>query len=219
MKEEWKVYIKGVPDRGAEVIKVLEDIGGRDSYLRKGEKDDWLYYIDHEGKIDYDYLESEISKIIMDNYREIKLPEKWKDGDILYNETNKVFAVVKFECNFNTDIVVPYFVSHYGKYLTKESICKRDFRLATKSEITQFHERLHHSLGKDWDAEKKRLIDLKWKPEIDETFWFISGNNRILSLKWNNSHTDNEFFDFGNCFKTKEEAEAMVEKIKKLLKG
>lgn len=34
-----------------------------------------------------------------------------------------------------------------------------------------------------------------------------------------NDSIDNNYFDFGNCFKTKEEAEAMAEKIKKLLKG
>lgn len=75
MKEEWKVYIKGVRGRGNEVIKVLEDIGDINSCRYTGEKDDGLYYIDHEGKIDYEYLEDEIAKIIMDNYREIKLPD------------------------------------------------------------------------------------------------------------------------------------------------
>lgn len=29
MKEKWKVYIKGVPGRGDEVIKILEDLGAK----------------------------------------------------------------------------------------------------------------------------------------------------------------------------------------------
>lgn len=78
MNESQKVYIKGVPGRGAEVIKALEDRGGRDGYLCSGKVDDFIYYINHKGNIDFEYLYTEIAKIIMDNYREIKLPEQWK---------------------------------------------------------------------------------------------------------------------------------------------
>lgn len=40
MKEEWKVYIKGVRGRGNEVIKVLEDIGDINSCRYTGEKEE-----------------------------------------------------------------------------------------------------------------------------------------------------------------------------------
>ena len=36
MKEEQKVYIKGVKNRGTEVIKLLEDLGGINSYHCSG---------------------------------------------------------------------------------------------------------------------------------------------------------------------------------------
>ena len=97
MTEAWKVYIKGVPGRGAEVLKVLEDLGGRNGYLYQGENDEWVYYIDHEGNINYEYLDSEIAKIIMDNYREIKLPERWKDGDVLVDNDNPNRFVIKLD--------------------------------------------------------------------------------------------------------------------------
>lgn len=32
MKEEWKVYIKGVPSRGKEVNKALIDLGAKKCY-------------------------------------------------------------------------------------------------------------------------------------------------------------------------------------------
>lgn len=27
--------------------------------------------------------------------------------------------------------------------------------------------------GKDWDVDKKQIVDYKWKPEIGDTFYFI----------------------------------------------
>lgn len=54
---------------------------------------------------------------------------------------------------------------------------------------------------------------------IGEIYWVVSANSNIVPYKWDNDSIDNSYFDFGNCFKTKEEAEAMAEKIKKLLKG
>lgn len=73
MKKEWKVYIKGVEGRGDEVIKTLTNLGGANDFSY-GTNEDLLYFINHDGKIDSIYLSSETAKIIMDNYKEIKLP-------------------------------------------------------------------------------------------------------------------------------------------------
>lgn len=221
MTEEWKVYIKGVRGRGNEVVEVLEDLGGRDGYLYDGylytgKNEERIYYINHNGKIDYEYLNSEIAKIIMDNYKEIKLPEQWKDGDILYSDTDKEFAVFKDKWKLDSDKFLAYFATCHGGYLTLQAIRRRDFRLTTKLEVEQFYEYLH-SIGKDWDAEKKQLVDWKWKPKKGERYWFIGGHGQIRSYVWNNDFADIDFFNFGNYFKTKEEAEAMAKKIKKLL--
>lgn len=218
MKEEWKVYIKGVPNRGNEVIKILEDLGAKNSNEYKCCYADYLYYIGHDGNIHLEYEEREEAKIIMDNYREIKLPEKWKDGDILYNETNKEFAVVKYKCKFDSDVVVTYFVTCYGTYLTNKSIYTGNFRLATKSEITQLHEHLH-AIGKDWDAEKKQLVDWKWKPKENDSYYYIDHYADIVPDTWDGCNVDAARYSFGNCFRTEEEAKVMAEKVKKLLKG
>ena len=42
-----------------------------------------------------------------------------------------------------------------------------DYRLATNSEVKRFH-KLLNKCGKDWDGEKKQLVDLKWKPKFNE---------------------------------------------------
>lgn len=57
----------------------------------------------------------------------------------------------------------------------------------------------------------------RWKPEDREKFWFIDrdGNaNFHMRTEWD---SDNDKYDFGNCFQSKEEAEAAAEKVKALL--
>lgn len=52
-----------------------------------------------------------------------------------------------------------------------------------------------------------------WKPESNETYFYISGCGVISSRIWiNNNDTNNKYYEIGNCFKTKEEAEFALEK-------
>lgn len=53
-----------------------------------------------------------------------------------------------------------------------------------------------------------------WKPENNETYFYISGHGRINYHKWNNDSTDNRYYEIGNCFKTEEEAKFALEKLK-----
>lgn len=53
-----------------------------------------------------------------------------------------------------------------------------------------------------------------WKPENNETYFYISGYGVISSYKWINDTTDNGYYEIGNCFKTKEKAEFALEKVK-----
>lgn len=59
----------------------------------------------------------------------------------------------------------------------------------------------------------------QWKPGMNEPYLAITTEGNITDFVWNGSLFDKNVFGFGNCFKTKEEAEIMLEKIKKLLKG
>lgn len=53
-----------------------------------------------------------------------------------------------------------------------------------------------------------------WKPKRGELFFYISGRGYIFSSKWINSYICNEYYSIGNCFKTKEEAEFALEKVR-----
>ena len=83
MEEKKKVWIRGRKGRGSEIKKILKGLGAKVCGLDCNE-DGCIYFIDHENGIDVTFSDSEIAQIIMDNYKEIKLPgQEWKDGDVL----------------------------------------------------------------------------------------------------------------------------------------
>jgi hypothetical protein len=210
MKDEQKVWIRGVEGRGKEVIKTLENLGGKNVDGIEGDEPNTLYYITHFGNIyfieDYD----EMANIIMDYYKEIKLPEQWKDGDILATDEGE-FCVLKGTAGSST----PYFES----YLAYTGTEGHKWHLATEEEVAKFHEYLHDKHGKEWDAEKRQLVDWKWKPKEDEYYYFFDEMMQTHRNEWEDSPMDQHLFEVGNCFRIREEAEAMAKKIKKLLKG
>ena len=63
----------------------------------------------------------------------------------------------------------------------------------------------------------------RWKPELEETFFiivFIYGESFCVSeLRWDGVDVDEETYRLGNCFQTREEAQAMADKLNALLKG
>lgn len=219
MKEEWKVYIKGVPNRGDEVIKILEDLGAKNSNEYKCCYADYLYYIGHDGNIHLEYEEREEAKIIMDNYRKINLSEKWKDGDLLvcHMLSGNRYAVYSDDSELMTfNAIITYVDVDNHTYGINGLFDKEDFKLASNEEYKEFYDLLHKH-GKDWDSEKKQLVDLKWKPKDGEDYWtVIVGIENKLKLTWFGTKADEARYKLCNCFKTREEAEVMAEKVKNL---
>lgn len=208
---------------------MLTDLGGKDVDGMKCEEPDTIYFINHSGDIDFIEDYDEQASIIMDCYKEIRLPEQWKDGDILINNNGTDYKVFwEYNSDSDTAFYAHNMSMHVNGTLTKDSggiwhgcklLCFRKYyRLATPSEVNHFHELLH-KLGKEWNAEKKELVEWRWKPKKGESYWFIGHHGLINDYIWGSNFTDIQLFDFGNCFRTRKEAEVMAEKIKKLLKG
>ena len=78
MKDEQRVYIKGNAEKGNEIIKLLEDLGGRNSNCMDGKNTNSYYFINPNGVIistagSGGYL----LPFIKEFYKEAKLP-RWK---------------------------------------------------------------------------------------------------------------------------------------------
>ena len=57
----------------------------------------------------------------------------------------------------------------------------------------------------------------RWKPRKGNEFFSIYTDGAIEQYIWEGSEYDNQIHQFGNCFKTREEAELMRDKIRDLL--
>lgn len=77
MKDSQKVYIRGIKNRGAEVIKLLEDLGGINSYHCSGDCNTLYYYIGPDGNINCEDIGgSEVYLFLKEFYKEISLERK-----------------------------------------------------------------------------------------------------------------------------------------------
>lgn len=217
MKDCHKVYIKGNPNRGAEVIKALTDLGGINSESYAGDYEKALYYINPKGKIEYiyDYEFSPECLLVKEFYREITLPkEKWTDGDLLvkYNGDKKEYIVYS-----NNEIIKAYICVSEKGYTTKVLYYVGDAKIASKDDIKCFQELLHKN-GKEWDFKNKKLIDWRWKPENNEDYWYLNDVGEICHTSYNQFIIrDNKHIAIGNCFKSEVDAFAARLRIKEIL--
>lgn len=57
-----------------------------------------------------------------------------------------------------------------------------------------------------------------WRAKSGERYYFIASNGRVSSYPNDNDYTDDYHYEFGNYFKTREQAESALKKVKHLLK-
>ena len=59
-----------------------------------------------------------------------------------------------------------------------------------------------------------------WKPKDGEKYYCVSGGGDVVDVDFDaNNINDREYVDFGNCFRTRKEAEAGRERVRAALKG
>ena len=63
-----------------------------------------------------------------------------------------------------------------------------------------------------------QIIKLPWKPKDGENYWTVE-EDHILCDSWDNDMMDYSYLKLGNCFRTKEEAEANADRIRKEIMG
>ena len=60
-------------------------------------------------------------------------------------------------------------------------------------------------------------MSTRWKPSFGDRYWTVSIEGYAHPTQWYDDGFDNNVHAFGNCFKTREQAEVALEKIKKVL--
>lgn len=116
---------------------------------------------------------------------------KYKQGDTLQNQTYK------------------------RKIL---GICGEVIFLSAMGDHERTAEALFYSMCTEKDLEMYgfSLEKRKWEPQSGEEFWYINSMGTVFRDTWVSSSEDCAHLAFGNCFETKEQAEAYAEKIRAL---
>lgn len=152
-----------------------------------------------------------------------KAVQEFNDGDFVYSINNVCEFVMiynsKRECscaNYHASIYIGQYENHVS--YNYWSVCY-DARIATEEEKQILIDAMHAD-GKDWYADKKQIVDYKWKPNYREVYYHIdySLDIQINSLVWYGDALDEIYFSNGNCFKTKEEAQKYADKFFEILK-
>lgn len=89
-------------------------------------------------------------------------------------------------------------------------------RYATEEEKNKLFDKIKEE-GLEWDADKKELVKLRWKPKYNEEYWCPSWlySDGVVPFfdQWSNSNTDNIYLNKGWVYKTEEECQAFCDKL------
>ena len=71
----------------------------------------------------------------------------------------------------------------------------------------------HNYTQKELEKEGYKLVEEDWLPTHGYRYWFVSGDGIIEWSEWVNDNSDKGYIKMGNCFKSKEQAEAYKQKL------
>jgi hypothetical protein len=57
----------------------------------------------------------------------------------------------------------------------------------------------------------------QWQPTHEELFWYVDSDGDLVQKNWFDSNTDRRKLDFGNCFRSREQAREARDRIKALV--
>ena len=152
---------------------------------------------------------------------------QFKDGDVVvyhYGEDATTIAILQGE----VDTISKYlFIEDYVSLDSVEGLlldsnytdAATDVRYATEEEKQKLFDALAKE-GKTWDAEKKAVVDLKWKPKIGDKYNHPMCSITDDGMRYGSAtatHTDSLFdkrlIKQNLAFKTKEECEEFCQRL------
>ena len=160
---------------------------------------------------------------------EVELKEKWepRNGDICYLEGSYhyVFIFKEVICDYVLYSYINLCLDVDTLFCMKDNIVSstadiKIFRPATDTEKQLLFDALAKK-GKMWDAQKKAVVDLpRWRAERDCRYYYIKNCDATIHPGDDNRfEVDNNLYESGNYFKTKEAAERVAEQIREIFKN
>ena len=143
-------------------------------------------------------------------------PDKWepKDGDVIAFGT-KGIGIFKTYCSTGHEEYATY-VNEL--HFNENGWVNDNMRPATEEEKQRLFDALAKE-GKRWNAEEKRIEDLpRWRALYNENYYLIGSELTVDCQSEIGYVVDDNRYNAGNYFKTREAAERAAEEIRKILK-
>lgn len=152
--------------------------------------------------------------------------KEFKDGDILIDDRKlsefpcKIIMIYKgakseggcYECYIFRNLM--------GSLVINEGCCNSEFvkiRLATEEEKAEFFAEMKEQ-GLQWNAEEKRVEKIRWRAKEGEDYYYITGRGHVVGDEEGGLPEDIERYEFGNYFRTREQAAEAAKRVRETLK-
>ena len=140
--------------------------------------------------------------------------QEFKDGDVLcsiYNDTILIFKDVN-------KIGRDYFNSHYNNGGVDDKVwCSKSFRYATEEERQLLFEKMKEQ-GLRWNAKEKRVEKIRWRACVGKGYYFFNPSLDVIKIEECRSVICSEHYLASNYFRTNEQAEEAVKRVKETLR-
>ena len=144
-----------------------------------------------------------------------------KDGDVVTvtNETGGNYTCFFKDC-VNGDVYSYGGLNNLYNMLFEIGLvcCSKKLKTihpATEEEKKLLFNKLKEE-GYEWDAEKKKVVKIKWKPVLGEVYFrieFVDHEFRYADWNWKNSTYEIKAYEGGWCFKTKEKCQEFCNRL------
>ena len=143
-----------------------------------------------------------------------------KDGDILFIKSSCDNIIIYKESGCGICRYVNFSNNRY-LYTDDLIVCDKDdvkeIRPATEEEKQKLFDKLKEE-GYEWDAEKKEVVKLKWKPKVGDTYYRPDFNRCMFMCyegrcRYDTMRYIKDCIEKGWCFKTKEECQEFCNRL------
>ena len=143
--------------------------------------------------------------------------QEFKDGDVLcgiYDDDDTIL-IFKDVSKIGRD----YFDSHYNSDGVDDKVwCSKSFRYATEEEKQQLFTKMEEQ-GLKWNAEEKRVEKIRWRAIGGKYYFSFNGTTFDLDCYTECfDKNDANHYNYGNYFRTKEQAEEAARLVKETLR-
>ena len=135
----------------------------------------------------------------------------FEDGDVLHSVLDDLMLIYKESSSSEC------FSSHFNTMHNYDSGWNiHSFSHATEEEQQLLFDKMKEQ-GLQWNAEEKRVEQIRWRAEEGKDYFFVDGRGDIVEYEENGNSIDYDSYEFGNYFRTEGQAKEAERRMKEVL--